>query len=216
MEMKLHATGLSFGYMTGEGIVKETGFQGYNLRFVSLLNIFTWLKMNAGVSLNYNTSSLKESAVIPETSPLLTSLAKSPLLNPYQYDIEGNELTTLAEVDEIGISNPLATIENYEATNTNYNFTSSLGIEGDHQQGYDPEQQFQFQLRRVEGAAISSQPGNGALLQPGGLQCFQGRQQRPEFLLQQYLPALYTKTVGTDHSICFQHRGEHSFQQVPV
>ncbi|MEN8227107.1 MAG: SusC/RagA family TonB-linked outer membrane protein [Bacteroidota bacterium] len=122
--------GLSFGYMSGEGIIKNTGFKGYNLRFVSLLNIFTWLKMNAGVSLNYNSSSLKESAIIGETSPILSSLAKSPLLNPFQYDLEGNELTALSEVDEIGISNPLATVENYEATNTNYNFTSTLGIEG--------------------------------------------------------------------------------------
>lgn len=121
--------GLSFGYMDSEGIVRETGFSGYNLRFVSLLNIFTWLKMDAGVSLNYNTSSLKEAALVSETSPLMTALAKSPLLNPYQYDAEGSELTTLAEVDEIGVSNPLAAIENYQAINTNYNFTASLGFE---------------------------------------------------------------------------------------
>jgi TonB-linked SusC/RagA family outer membrane protein len=122
--------GLSFGYMNGKGIVKNTGFSGYNLRFVSLLNIFTWLKMNAGVSLNYSNSSLKESSVISETSPLMSSLAKSPLLHPFQYDVEGNELTALSEVDEIGISNPLAVIQNYEAKNTNYNFTSTLGFEG--------------------------------------------------------------------------------------
>lgn len=122
--------GLSFGYLSGDGIVKETGYQGYNLRFVSLLNIFTWLKMNVGISLNHNSSSLKESAINSETSPLLTSLAKSPLLNPYQYDVEGNELTVLSEVDEIGISNPLGTIQNYEATNTNYNFTATMGLEG--------------------------------------------------------------------------------------
>ncbi len=122
--------GLSFGYMNGNGIIRNSGFQGYNLRFVSLLNIFTWLKMNAGVSLNYNTSRLKESAIVQETSPILTSLTKSPLLNPFQYDVEGNELTSLTEVDEIGVSNPLAVIENYEASNTNYNFTSTLGVEG--------------------------------------------------------------------------------------
>ena len=121
--------GLSFGYMTGDGIIKNTGFQGYNLRFVSLLNIFTWLKMDAGVALSNNTSSLKESAIISQTSPLMTSLAKSPLLGPYQYDIDGNQLTTLAQVDVIGVSNPMAVIENYEATNTNYNFTSFIGAE---------------------------------------------------------------------------------------
>jgi TonB-linked SusC/RagA family outer membrane protein len=121
--------GLSFRYTDNKGIIKTTGFQGYNLRFVSRLNIFTWLRMNAGVSLNYNSSKLKEAATVEETSPIFASLAKSPLLNPYQYDIEGKRLTTLAEVDEIGISNPLAIINNYEATNNNYNFVATADFE---------------------------------------------------------------------------------------
>jgi len=121
--------GLSFGFLRSDGIVETTGYSGYNLRFVSRLNIFTWLKMDAGVSLNYNSSTLKDAAVVRETSPILTSLSKSPLQNPYQYDIDGNEVITLSEVDEIGVSNPLATIENYEALNNNYSFTSFLGLE---------------------------------------------------------------------------------------
>ncbi len=60
----------------------------------------------------------------------MASLAKSPLLNPYQYDEDGNEIKTLSEVDELGVSNPLAIIENYEARNTNYNFIATLGLEG--------------------------------------------------------------------------------------
>lgn len=121
--------GLSFGYMDNNGIIKETGYQGYNLKFVSLLNIFTWLRMNAAVSLNYNTSNLKESAIVSQTSPILTALAKSPMLNPFKYDLEGKELTILANVDELGTSNPLAVINNYEAKNSNYYFISTIGLE---------------------------------------------------------------------------------------
>ncbi len=120
--------GLSFGYMNSDGIVKTTGYDGYNLRFVSLLNIFTWLKMNASVSLSYNNSNLKESARVYETSPIFSSLAKSPMLNPYQYDNEGQELTALSQPDELGISNPQAIVDNYEATNNNFNFLSTLGF----------------------------------------------------------------------------------------
>ena len=123
--------GLSFGYLNSDGIIKETNYQGYNLRFVSRLNIFKWLKMNAGVSLNYSTASLKEAATNNQTSPILTSLAKSPLLGPYQYDNEGKMLSILSEVDELGVSNPLATIENYMAGNNNYNFISSLNFAAD-------------------------------------------------------------------------------------
>jgi TonB-linked SusC/RagA family outer membrane protein len=121
--------GLSFGYSKSGGIIRTTVYQGYNLRFVGRLNIFTWLKMNAGVSLNTSGSKLKEAATVEQTSPILASLAKSPLLNPYQYDIDGNELDLLAEVDELGTSNPLAILDNYEARNNNYSLYSTLGLE---------------------------------------------------------------------------------------
>ncbi len=120
--------GLSFGYVNGDGIISSSGYDGYNLRFVSLLNIFTWLKMNAGVSMNYSTSRLKESGKVSQTNPILTSLSKSPMLHPFQYDNAGQELTILAGVDELGVSNPQAVIDNYEAKNNNSNFTSTLGF----------------------------------------------------------------------------------------
>jgi len=121
--------GLSFGLLNNKGVIKNTGYNGYNLRFVSRLNIFAWLKMNAGVSLNYNSAQMKEAATVDQTSPLLTSLAKSPLLNPYKYDIQGKRLTTLAEIDELGTSNPLAVIQNFEAKNENYSFISTMGFD---------------------------------------------------------------------------------------
>ncbi len=121
--------GLSFGYLNANGIVKTTQYDGFNLRFVSLLNIFPWLKMDAGMSLNYSTSNLKESAKVSQTNPILASLAKSPMLNPFQYDNEGQEIRLLAPVDEIGVSNPQAIINNYEATNNNVHFISTLGAE---------------------------------------------------------------------------------------
>jgi TonB-linked SusC/RagA family outer membrane protein len=121
--------GLSFGYMKAGGIIESTGYDGINLRFVSLLNIFSWMKMNVGMSLNYSNSELKESAKVTQTNPILTSLGKSPMLNPYKYDSEGREIAVLAPVDELGVSNPQAVIDNYEASNNNVHFISSLGIE---------------------------------------------------------------------------------------
>ncbi len=121
--------GLSFGLVNNKGIIKETAYKGYNLRFVSKLNIFGWLKMNAGVAVNYNSSDMKEAATVDQTSPILTSLGKSPLLNPFKYDVQGNRLSTLAEVDELGVSNPLAVIHNFSATNKNYSFIFNMGAE---------------------------------------------------------------------------------------
>jgi TonB-linked SusC/RagA family outer membrane protein len=123
--------GLSFGYINGGGTIKNTGHQGYNLRFVSRLNVLTWLKMDAGVALAYNNARLKEAATVSQTNPIGASLAKSPMLNPYQYDFDGNELASLSQVDDIGVSNPLATIENFEATNSNYDVIADMGLKGD-------------------------------------------------------------------------------------
>lgn len=123
--------GLSIGYIQADGIVKSTSYDAFNLRFISFLNIFTWLKMNAGVSLTFNSSTLKEAAKVKETSPILASLGKSPMLNPYQYDVEGRMMTTLAEVDELGVSNPLAIINNFEGGVNNYNFIYNFGFQVD-------------------------------------------------------------------------------------
>lgn len=121
--------GLSFGFINNNGTIKRTSYNGYNLRFVSRLNVFDWLKMNAGVSLNFNRSILKDAASSKETSPILSSLAKSPMLNPYQYDEQGQEISAFTEVDELGVSNPVAVIDNYEAKNTNSTFVFSMGAE---------------------------------------------------------------------------------------
>ncbi len=120
--------GLSVGLINQDGIIKETGYNSYNLRFVSRLNVFRWLKMNANVSLNYNNSRLKDAATSEQTSPILTALGKSPLLNPFQYDDDGQEISAVAEVDNIGVSNPVAVINRFEAKNTNASFIYSMGL----------------------------------------------------------------------------------------
>lgn len=123
--------GLSVGLTDNGGIIKETDFNTYNLRFVSRLNVFRWLKMNANVALNYNRMNIRDAATSEQTSPILASLAKSPLLNPYQYDESGQEISAITEVDEIGVSNPVAIIDGYEAKNTNASFVYSMGLDAE-------------------------------------------------------------------------------------
>jgi TonB-linked SusC/RagA family outer membrane protein len=121
--------GLSFGYQNHNGIISSTSYEAYNLRFVSELNIFSWLKMNGGISLGHNIKELKESAKVNQTSPILTSLVKSPMINPYKYDENNNEISELTAVDELGVSNPIAVVQNYTASNKNYMMIFSMGLE---------------------------------------------------------------------------------------
>lgn len=122
--------GLSVAYKKGNGIIKNTSFDAFSLRFVSRVNIFRWLRMNAGISASTSSSRLKESAIVKEASPILTALAKSPLLNPYKYDDDGNETKVIAEVDELGVSNPLAVINNYDGKNSANEFLANLNFNG--------------------------------------------------------------------------------------
>src|SRR5690606_27100429 len=56
-------------------------------------------------------------------------LGKSPMLNPFRYDRDGKEIGLLSPVDELGVSNPQAIIDNYEASNNNVHFISTIGAQ---------------------------------------------------------------------------------------
>lgn len=123
--------GLSIGYFNHNGIYQNTGFNRFTARFVGTFNVFEWLRFNVSANLATVDSEVKESALNQQTNPILTSLFKSPLMFPYQYDDNNNQLTTIDEVDELGVSNPKAVMENFEAKNANSRFLTSVRIEGD-------------------------------------------------------------------------------------
>lgn len=118
--------GLSVGYHDEEGIFKNSRYNRYNVGFVSDLNVFPWLRMNVNAALTSSNSNLMESVLSPQTSPLATSLFKPPIMYPYQFDDEGQPLTSLDEVDELGTSNPVAVVNNFMGDNKNYRFISSI------------------------------------------------------------------------------------------
>lgn len=118
--------GLSIGYQNNKGIIKETDFNRFSVRFVGSFNMFKWLECNVSSNLTSSSSNLKESARIYQTSPVLAGLQKNPLMIPYKFDKDGNQLTVREEIDELGVSNPLSVIEGFEALNQNYRFLTTF------------------------------------------------------------------------------------------
>ena len=114
--------GLSLGNTNDKGIYDNTSYNRINLRFLTRLDVVKWFRLDINANLTYSNINLRESAITKQTNPVLTSLSKSPLLNPYKYDEEGNRLRILDEVDELATSNPLAVIDEFEGSNTNYRF----------------------------------------------------------------------------------------------
>ncbi|MCK4746163.1 MAG: TonB-dependent receptor plug domain-containing protein, partial [Bacteroidales bacterium] len=123
--------GLSVGYLNNQGIVDQTSFDRFSVRFVGSFNMFQWLRFNVSSSLSNNVSSLKESARAIQTSPILAGLLKNPLMIPYRFDEEGNQLLALQDIEELGVSNPVAAIEGFEASNRNNRFLTNFRIEAE-------------------------------------------------------------------------------------
>ena len=121
---------LSVGYLDHEGIFKNTGFNRFTSRFSGTFNMFEWLRISMSANLVSSTSLFKASGLTRETSPIITSLAKSPMHGPYQWQGDTIQLDAIQEVDEFGISNPKSVMELYEAKNSNTRFLTSIKAEG--------------------------------------------------------------------------------------
>lgn len=123
--------GLSIGFLSSDGVIKNTSYDRVNIRLVGVFDIFSWLKMNIATNLTTSNSFLKESGLSSVTNPILSSLWKSPMLNPYEYDDNGKLLSIVDEVDELGTSNTAAVISLSKTQAKNYRFMTSVGLDGD-------------------------------------------------------------------------------------
>ncbi|MFA9392146.1 MAG: SusC/RagA family TonB-linked outer membrane protein [Prolixibacteraceae bacterium] len=138
---------LSFGYLDKGGVVKGTGLSRYNMRLNSSINISQKINLFASMSLAYLTNNLQEQGIIPQTNPIIASMAKSPLLSPYRKENE-NILPDYATIrDEDGnvrvgdaFSNPLAIVNTTNISSEgsdvvmnggiNYNVTGNFKLSG--------------------------------------------------------------------------------------
>lgn len=123
--------GISFGYLTGNGMLKSTSYDRFNTRFVGSFNIIERIAMSLNVNYTTTTSNLRASGLDEVRSQILSGLWKSPLLSPYQYDEDGNQLGTTAEVDVLGVSNPLALAREFKGLADNSRFSISARVNGE-------------------------------------------------------------------------------------
>ncbi len=119
---------LSLGYLKHEGIIKNTGFSRYSIRFNSDITISTKLIVNANLGFAYNQQDLKEDGYEPTTNPIYLSLTKSPFTYPNVRTPSGTISPNLEDVDILGVGNPVSAIENLEATSKNYRIFGAFNV----------------------------------------------------------------------------------------
>jgi TonB-linked SusC/RagA family outer membrane protein len=141
--------GLSVGYMSKAGVIKSTNYDRLNIRLVGTFNIFKWLRMYVSTHLNTNTSNLIESALSEQTSPVLTSLAKTPMMMPYAFDRDGIQLSVLDDIGSLGISNPYSIFENFKGINRNSHSINSIRLEGDISESFKLKSLFGINLNTL-------------------------------------------------------------------
>lgn len=121
---------LSVGYLSNDGIVKNTGLKRYNTRFNADLQLSPKLRMIGNLSFAYAEQDLRNQGW-STTSPISLALTKSPFLSQHEISESGQVSPNYTDADAFNISNPSVLIENGVGLNRNYRFFGNLDF------GYD-------------------------------------------------------------------------------
>lgn len=126
---------LSLGYMLEEGLLKETSLQRYHTQLNTNILVSKQIEVFATVGLSYMDGTYQEQGMVNQTSPILNAYARSPLLNPWKKDSQGQELNEYSEYYygisknmDFAVSNPLAIINTLNATNRQYDVNALAGL----------------------------------------------------------------------------------------
>ncbi|MBR0036581.1 MAG: SusC/RagA family TonB-linked outer membrane protein [Bacteroidales bacterium] len=115
---------VSVGYLTGDEVMKESDFQRINTRVNADIKLTKWFDLGAEVYFTRVERELRDDGADAIGAPAFVAQIKSPFYHPYSYTDDGSEVTqNLSGVDALGITNPLALIENAKGKHKQYRFS---------------------------------------------------------------------------------------------
>ncbi len=128
------------GYTRNEGPVKDTDFDRINIRFNSDINLWKGVKMRFNVAYAQVDYNMFDDGINAVSSPYYLSLIKSPLYHSNVLTSAGDVTLKYADVDELGVGNPMNILDLGKGENRNYRFnlnvaprydiSNSLAVEG--------------------------------------------------------------------------------------
>lgn len=136
---------ISLGYMRDEGTLLNTSSSRYHTQINTNVMVSKKFEITASVALAYLNGKYQEQGMSVITNPVMAAYKKSPLLNPYKCDIDGNLLETYSNYYygasknmDFASSNPVAMVNILEAKNRQYDVNSKVEIT------YRPTESFTF------------------------------------------------------------------------
>lgn len=112
----------SLGYAKSDGSVKETSFDRINVRFNSDINLWKGFKTRFDIAFAQASRKLYNDGIDGITSPGYMSMIKSPLFHSNILSPEGGVTNKYADVDELGVGNPLSILDLGIGNNRTYRF----------------------------------------------------------------------------------------------
>ena len=135
---------LSVAYIQTMKNVKETSYDRINVRFNTDINLLYNLHTKFDMSFSRSNTNLQDDGILPNlssgtvTSPTFLALIKSPLLNPYQYNKNIENFTSLiSDADDLystlkngnySLANPLALFDNGAGERKNRNENTFFNV----------------------------------------------------------------------------------------
>lgn len=113
----------SLGYAKSDGSIKETSFDRLNVRFNSDINLWKGFKTRFDIAFAQASRKLRDDGIDGVSSPGFISMIKAPLFHSNILTSNGGVTNKFADVDELGVGNPLSILDLGIGNNRNYRFS---------------------------------------------------------------------------------------------
>ncbi|GAO29445.1 SusC/RagA family TonB-linked outer membrane protein [Geofilum rubicundum] len=119
---------LSVGFMQNEGVVNESKYSRFNLRFNSDIKFSEVLTLNSNIAFAYHDKHIGGTGAQSVDDVVTQARIKAPFLYPNIRNEEGYVSSVLADYDSLGVSNPVAILDNQQLRDVNYRFFGSFNF----------------------------------------------------------------------------------------
>ena len=116
----------SLGYGKNNGNVDGTSFGRLNVRFNSDIHLTKRLFLAADIAYAQTMTRVNFDGLNEVRNPVFQSLIKSPLYGPWQHNTKGGETNRMNDIDELGVGNPIALVDDNLPDLDKYRFSLNL------------------------------------------------------------------------------------------